>query len=211
MIDQDLFAKALHQLWPHGNLRIPGLLEQMILDAPKLFDHYGLDLMAIANFMGEATEECGGGTEVEENLNYRASVLRSQWPTHFTVQQALLMQHQPHLIANQAYNGRMGNRLFSDDGWTYRGRGIMQTTGADAYKALGIKMNEPLLEHPDLINQPKLFLQAGLHDFVEICGCVPYALRDDEVNETRHLNGGLIGLAQRKTSISLWKRALGVK
>jgi putative chitinase len=180
-----------------------------------LFKRFGLSFalnpMAIANFMGEATEECGGGTEVEENLNYRASVLHSQWPMHFTTEQALAMQHKPQLIANQAYNGRMGNRPGSNDGWTYRGRGIMQTTGHDAYKLLGEKMSLPLLEQPELVNHPQHFLEAGLCDFTEICGCMPFAERDDEMNETRHLNGGLIGFAQRKVSIALWKQALGLK
>jgi putative chitinase len=49
----------------------------------------------------------------------------------------------------------------------------------------------------------------ALVDFITICGCLPYAQRDDEVNETRHLNGGLTGLQQREASIALWKRAFG--
>lgn len=210
MINQSVFARALHILWPHGDARITGLIESMIIDGPGLFDHFKLDLVSIANFMGEATEECGGGTDVEENLNYRAAVLHSQWPTHFTAAQALQMQHKPQLIANQAYNGRMGNRSGSNDGYLYRGRGMMQTTGRDAYELLGKKMGLPLLNSPDLVNTPEHFLEAGLVDFVEICGCLPYAERDDEVNETRHLNGGLIGLKQRQTAIALWKHALGV-
>ena len=50
--------------------------------------------MDIANMMGEFTEECGGGFEVEENLNYRAAQLHSQWPLHFSMEQVLEMQHQ---------------------------------------------------------------------------------------------------------------------
>jgi putative chitinase len=168
------------------------------------------DAVACANFMGECTEECGGGTEVEENLNYRASVLVAQWPRHFTMAQALAMQHQPRLIANQAYNGRMGNRPGTDDGATYIGRGPAQTTGRDAYDRLGKLLGLDLITHPDLINTPEHFLEVGLVDFVTICGCLPYAARDDEINETRHLNGGLIGLAQRQASIRLWKQALGI-
>jgi putative chitinase len=205
------FAPALMRLWPHGDSKIPGLRAAMIAQAPVLFPKYGLVTpMAIANLMGEITEECGGGTEVLENLSYRASVLHSQWPTHFTMAQALAMQHQPHLIANQAYNGRMGNRLGTDDGWNYRGRDGVQTTGRDAYAKLGKLMGLDLLTNPDLVNTPEHFLEAALVDFVTICGCLPYAERDDEVNETRHLNGGLIGIAQRKASIALWKHALGV-
>ena len=210
-MDQALFGAALTRLWPHGDSKIPGLRAAMIAQAPVLFQKYGLTSpMAIANAMGEFTEECGGGTEVEENLNYRAAVLHSQWPRHFTMEQALAMQHQPRLIANQAYNGRMGNRPGTDDGWNCRGRGPGQTTGLDAYAKLGKLLGLDLVNHPELINTPEHFLEAGLCDFVTICGCLPYAERDDEVNETRHLNGGLIGLKQRQASIALWKHALGV-
>ncbi|WP_315792214.1 glycoside hydrolase family 19 protein [Bradyrhizobium sp. SZCCHNRI1002] len=211
MFDQQRFGAALMRLWPHGDDKIPGLRKEMIAQSPTLFDLYGLTSpLVIANFMGECTVECGGGSEVEENLNYREEVLLSQWPKHFTPAQAKAMAHQPRLIANQAYNGRMGNRLGSDDGWTYRGRGPAQTTGRDAYGHLGEMMGLDFVNHPELINQPEYFLEAGLIDFVTICGCLPYAERDDEINETRCLNGGLIGLAQRQQSIALWKQAFGL-
>jgi putative chitinase len=205
------FASALNRLWPHGDSKIPGLRAAMIVQAPALFAKYGVvsDLV-VANMMGEFNEECGGGTEVEENLNYRAAVLHSQWPLHFTEAQALAMQHQPRLIANQAYNGRMGNRLGTDDGWNFRGRDPAQSTGRDAYALLAKLMGADFVNHPELVNDPKYFFEVGIVDFVVICKCLPYAERDDEVNETRHLNGGLIGLAQREASIRIWKQALGV-
>lgn len=204
------FATALTELWPHSDMHIPGLKVAMIAQAPKLFAKFDLHPMSIANMMGEFTEECGGGVEVEENLNYRASALHSQWPKHFTVAQALAMQHQPRLIANQAYNGRMGNRPGSNDGATYIGRGPAQTTGRNAYGELGEAMKLDLLTHPELINTAEHFLTAGVVDFVTICGCLTYAERDDEINETRHLNGGLIGYSQRKTSIAMWKHLMGL-
>ncbi len=208
--DAQKFARALMSLWPHGDSKIPGLRGAMIDQAPALYTQYGFSLLAFADMMGEFTEECGAGLEVEENLNYRASVLHSQWPSHFTAAQAMQMQHNPRAIANQAYNGRMGNRWGTDDGWNYRGRGPAQTTGREAYGILGEHMKLDLLTRPELINTTEHFLSAGTIDFVEICGCLPYAKRDDEINETRHLNGGLIGLDQRKASIRLWKRELGL-
>lgn len=201
----------MRRMWPRGDSRVPGLLEGIVATAPAVLAKYGVtDDMAIAVMMGEFTEECGGGTEVVENLNYRAAALHSQWPRHFTMQQALAMAHQPRLIANQAYNGRMGNRLGTSDGWTYIGRGPAQTTGRDAYRQLGAILGLDLLNHPELINDPQHFLEAGVADFVKICGCLPYAERDDEINATRHLNGGLIGLHQRQTSIAMWKHAMGL-
>jgi putative chitinase len=210
MFDLVKFGAGLNHLWPHGDAKIPGLRAAIISQAPTLFPKYGIvTAMAAANFMGECTEECAGGSQVEENLNYRAPVLHSQWPSHFTMTQALAMQHQPRLIANQAYNGRMGNRVGTDDGWNFRGRGPAQTTGHVAYGDLGELLKVDLIAHPELINTPAHFLEVGLIDFVTICNCLIYAQRDDEVNETRHLNGGLIGLAQREASIRFWKQALG--
>jgi putative chitinase len=85
-MDPVLFAAALTRLWPHGDAHIPGLRAGIIAQAPPLFEKYGLtSAMPIANAFGEFTEECGGGLEVEENLNYRASVLHAQWPIHFTI------------------------------------------------------------------------------------------------------------------------------
>ena len=209
-MDQALFAASLRRLWPHGDSRIVGLRSAMIEQFPALYAKYGLTPMALADMMGEFTEECGGGQEVEENLNYRASVLHSQWPMHFTMAQALDMQHQPRLIANQAYNGRMGNRWGTDDGWNFRGRDPAQSTGRDAYERLSELMKVDFVKQPELVNDTRYFFEVGFVDFVTICGCLPFAKRDDEVNATRHLNGGLIGLAQRKASIRMWKQALGV-
>lgn len=201
----------MRRMWPHGDSRVPGLLEGIAATAPTVLPKWGVTSpLALAVMMGEFTEECGGGTEVVENLNYRASALHSQWPSHFTMEQALAMQHQPRLIANQAYNGRMGNRPGTNDGATYIGRGPAQTTGRDAYSRLGQLLGLDLLNHPELINDPQHFLECGVADFVSICGCLPYAQRGDVVNATRHLNGGLIGLQQRQVSIAMWERALGV-
>lgn len=205
------FGPALRKLWPHADMHIPGLTVSLIEQAPALFSKSGIGTeMEIANMMGEFTEECGGGFEVEENLNYRAAQLHAQWPLHFSMQEALEMQHQPVMIANQAYNGRMGNRMGTNDGWNYRGRGPAQTTGREAYGILGEAMKVDLINRPELINDNRYFLACGVVDFVVICKCLIYAQRDDEVNETRHLNGGMIGLAQREASIKMWKHMLGV-
>jgi putative chitinase len=210
LLDSARFERSLMRLWPHGDSRIIGLRTAITEQASALFTKYEFTSLAWANMFGEFTEECGGGLEVEENLNYRASVLHSQWPSHFSYEQAIEMQHQPRLIANQAYNGRMGNRWGTDDGWNFRGRGPAQTTGRSAYGLLGEKIKVDLVTHPEWINDPKYFLECGVVDFVLICGCLPYAKRDDEINETRHLNGGLIGLPQRKAAIRMWKIDMGL-
>jgi putative chitinase len=50
-------------------------------------------------------------------------------------------------------------------------------------------------------------INCAVSDFIN-CGCLPYAKADDVVGVTRRLNGGTIGLAERKVWLAKWKRAL---
>ena len=212
-----LTLATMVKLWPHGNDKIAGLREGMVASAPAVFAKFDFNSdLVIAQAMAQFSHECGAGTEVIENLNYRAEQLVRQWPSHFTPAQALQMQHKPRLIADQAYNGRMGNRIGTDDGWNFRGRGASQCTGHDGYVRLAKASGLPLLQNPDLVNTPENFLLCAVADFVA-CGCLPYAVKDDIVSVSGMLNVGhivrskdIIGYSQRVAWLKLWKHALGV-
>ncbi|MFK0163479.1 hypothetical protein [Rhizobium sp. NPDC090279] len=76
---------------------------------------------------------------VSENLNYSATGLQATFPKYFSTVQAATYSRQPRRIANRAYANRMGNGdEASDDGWRYRGRGLVQITGKDNYAKYGI-------------------------------------------------------------------------
>src|ERR1035437_6843418 len=100
----------------------------------------------------------------------------------------------------------MGDVAGSDDGWNFRGRGASQATGREGYGLLGRATKLDLLNNPELVNDPKNFLECGVADFI-ICGCLPYANSDDVVGVTRKLNGGYVGLSERKVWLSKWKAA----
>jgi len=59
----------------------------------------------------------------------------------------------------------------------------------------------------ELLSDPDHALECGVADFV-LCGCLPFAERDDVTGVTKHLNGGLIGLAERRQWLAVWKREL---
>ena len=195
-------------MWPHGNAKVPGLVEGIAASAPAVFAKYGLtDDLLVAHAMAQFSHECGAGNEVVENLNYSAQGLMNTWPSRFNAAKAAAFAHQPQKIANEVYNGRMGNAAGSNDGWTYRGRGGAQTTGREGYQKLKDKTGVDVIGNADLINDPAQFLECAAADFI-ICGCLPFAAADDVQGVTKHLNGGFIGLDQRIAWLASGKTAL---
>jgi putative chitinase len=52
--------------------------------------------------MAQASEECGQGLEMIENMNYSAERLVEVFPRHFTPAMAAGAAHNPRMIANIA-------------------------------------------------------------------------------------------------------------
>jgi putative chitinase len=204
------FINTLYNLWPNGDERIPGLRDSIAANAEASFSKYGINSpLLIAHVMAQISHECGAGHDVVENLNYTAGRMMQVWPSRFpTMAMAAPYAGNPRALANKVYNGRMGNAVGSDDGWNFRGRGASQTTGREGYARLAKATGLDLVNHPDLVNDPRRFLECGVADFV-LCGCLPFAKADDVLNVTRRLNGGTVGLAQRRMWLAKWKAALG--
>lgn len=212
-----LSLDIMRRRWPHGDQHIPGLIEGIVNSATTVFQKYGLETpLVVAHAMAQFSEECGQGLEMIENMNYSAQRLREVFPTHFTPAMAARAAHHPRMIADIAYGGRMGNAPPpSDDGYNYRGAGLSQVTGREGYAKLQAFLAKngadfDILAHPELIIDPEHTLECGVADWI-ICGCLKFASRDDIIGETRALNGGLNGLAERKRQLSLWKKEFGVK
>lgn len=223
-----MFNEALlRSLWPHGDSKVLGLVAGIAASAPTVFQKYGINSdLVICHAFAEFSEECGNGTEMQENMNYSAARLRAVFPTHFTPAQAIAMQHQPRLIADQAYGSRMGNRPGTDDGWNYRGQGLAQTTGrgihadpkvVEGYAALAKATGLDLIAHPEWVISPEHALECGIADFA-LCGCLPFAVKDDLLGVASMLNVGhyvsnpakINGFEMRKHELAIWKHAMKV-
>jgi len=203
--------EMMNKLWPHGNQHIPGLVEGIIAAVPQLTTKYPMFAkpIVLVHAMAQFSWECNAGLEMVENLNYSAQGLSKTWPSRFNSSTAARYAHSPKMIADLVYGGRMGNAPPpSDDGWNYRGRGLPQLTGRENYTNISKKLDFDLIEDPDLVNDPAHALEVGFVDFIA-CGCVAPAEADDVVGVTRHLNGGVIGLAGRKMWLAKWRPVLG--
>jgi putative chitinase len=204
MLTQDMMTT----LWPAASRAAPGLTEGIVSTAPAVFAANDMaDPVAIAHAMAQFSHECLGGTMLVEDLDYSAAGLMTTWPSRFDAAKAASFARKPERIANAVYNGRLGNRPDSDDGWIFRGRGGAQTTGRANYQRLGGRIGLNLSSQPDMVNDPAHFLACAVGQFV-LCGCLPFALRDDLGGVTYHLNGGFIGLADRQLWLNRWKDAL---
>lgn len=155
----------------------------------------------VAMFLAQVLHESGNLSRVEENLNYKADRLVAVFPKYFrTLQEAQAVVGKPDAIARRVYGGRMGNDAApSNDGYSYRGRGLIQLTGKANYKAASDALGVDFVAHPGLLCEPSY--AASVAGWFFSARCNQFADRDDVVGCTKVINGGTNGLVDRKT---LW-------
>ena len=205
-------------MWPHGDQKVPGLIEGIASSAPAVFKKYGITSpLVVAHLMAQFSHECGAGREMVENLNYSAAALCRVWPTRYTPELAVWYAHKPQQIANNSYNGRMGNRMGTNDGWDYRGRGLAQCTGRNEYEAVKNMTGIDVLTNPTFLSDPKYAFECAVA-IAKKCGCLPFAEKDDLEGVSSLLNVGhlvrdhnkIVGFAQRAAWLTKWKQRLGL-
>lgn len=107
-----------------------------------------------------------------------------------------------------AYEGRedLGNTV-AGDGRRFKGRGIFQLTGRANYEAMGRKLGLDLIADPSLAASPALSVRIACEYWATRRINAP-ADRDDLEAVTRKINGGLRGLADRRTYLERVKPLL---
>lgn len=193
-----LTAEQFHHLFPRAQ-DPQGWVDSM----NNVFPTYEIDSpKRIAAFLAQCGHESGGWTVFEENLNYSAKGLMGIFKKYFPDEAtAMAYQRQPQKIANRVYANRMGNGPESSgDGWTYRGRGPIQLTGKDNYRAFAKEMFEDwenLFNNPDWVNADREFALMSAIWFWNKNKLNREADAGDIKTMTRKINGGFIGLEDR--------------
>jgi putative chitinase len=190
-----------------GNPNIDNWYNSLAIYLPSYDINTKLRLSA---FLAQCAHETGDFMVVHENLNYTANGLMAMWPKIFpTLDVADQYAHNAEAIANKAYANRLGNGdEASGDGWTFRGRGLIQITGRENYQnfADSIKMN---------INDVSTYLETS-NGAVQ-SACWYWNLRNlntladagDMQTITLRINGGLISLQDRMTRYNAALQILG--
>jgi putative chitinase len=174
--------------------------DSVISQIPETAEKFKIDTpLKLAHFLAQCGHESGGFKVVNENLNYSSDGLKKVFPKYFPGTLSESYAKQPEKIASRVYGGRMGNGVEeTKEGFKFRGRGFIQLTGKNNYTAFGKAINEDLVSNPDLVASKYPLLSAAWF-FSKNClsKCVD-ASEATVTSVTKCVNGGTIGLEDRK-------------
>ena len=161
--------------------------------------HYRLSMERGAHLLGQASHESGGLKTTRENLNYSAETMCRVWPSRFkSVAEAAPYARNPKALADKVYSNRMGNG--EGEGHIWIGRGFLQLTGKDNYKAFAADMKLPqIMEDPSLVETDYAFETAmWFFDRNKLWDICDKGVDLDQIKQiTKRVNGGYTGLDHR--------------
>jgi putative chitinase len=166
--------------------------------------YFKLNKNRAAHFFAQCAHESGNFKAFSENLNYGAKGLRGIFGKYFpTDALAKAYERQPAKIANRVYANRMGNGdEASGEGFLYKGRGPLQLTGKNNYRAFGryIGREQEVLDNPDLVATELGFESAlWFFDANKLWSICDQGINDAAILAlTKRINGGTHGLEDRK-------------
>ena len=195
-------AQQLLQILPNAGL-VAGVFVPVLNTAMSRYQIVGAK--RIAAFIAQVGHESGHLTRLVENLNYSTDALRKTWPSRFDVDLASAVARKPEQIANIAYGNRMGNTA-PGDGWKYRGRGLIQITGKNNYRACREALGLDLVTQPELLEKPQhACMSAAWFWATNGLNTLADAGKFDAI--IQRINGGQNGAADRQ---ALYAKALKV-
>jgi putative chitinase len=183
---------------------------QTFESADEVFAKYQINdnTLRLAHFMAQVLHETGGFKIMYESLNYTPEALISLFSrTRISIADANKYGRagqQPadeKMIGDTIYGGdwglkNLGNQQ-QDDGYNFRGTGLLQMTGRGSRTTIGTKLGVDLLNFPGNAADPKYLLAIACEEWNEK-GCNPFADKDDILTITKKINGGTNGLDSRK-------------
>lgn len=170
------------------------------------------DPLRLAHFLAQIAHESGNFTAVVENLNYSSDGLLKTFPKYFK-DRAIADRYarKPQQIGSRVYANRMGNgNEASGDGFKFRGRGYLQLTGKDNYKAFSAFIGQDCVADPTLVaNKYPMDSAVWFFEVNKMWDICDKGAGEDVVKAvTRKVNGGLNGIADRLQKFNLYNNSL---
>lgn len=175
-----------------------GIDDKWLEPLNNAFKKYAItDINEVSMFLAQTTHESNNYKRLEESFNYRPERLFEVFKKRVgTIEKAKeLCSKGAKAIGDFVYGGRLGNA--KDEGYKYRGRGIIQLTGKNNYEYYGKKLNIDLVNSPDLAKEPDASIEIALLFWKEK-GCGLLARKGDVKGVTKLINGGYNGLEDRQ-------------
>jgi len=154
----------------------------------------------VAGFIAQTAHESANYKVLSENLNYSAKALDAIFGKYFKRAgiDSGKYHRQPEKIANRIYAGRMDNgNTASGDGWRFRGGGILQLTGRYNYTKFGKSIGMSAEDATEYVRTKEGAIESACWFWKEN-NINNYCDNNDIVGMTKRINGGTIGLADRK-------------
>lgn len=168
--------------------------------------HYDISTPArVAAFLAQVGHESANLTAIRENLNYSQAGLLKTFSKYFPTE-ALAGKYarNPKLIASRVYANRMGNGdEASQDGWKFRGRGLIQTTGKNNYTLFSTDLKMSLDDVTTYMETNEGAAMSAAW-FWSTNNLNTLADQGRFTDLTKRINGGVNGLDDRK---AIWNRA----
>jgi putative chitinase len=170
--------------------------------------YYKMTPERAAHFFAQTSHETGGFKLFVENLNYSAKGLQSIFGKYFPGNLEESYARQPEKIASRVYANRMGNGNESSmEGWIFRGRGAIQTTGKSNYKSFSDSIKKPeIMTNPELVGTDYAFESAMFfftkNKIWDVCD--KGVSLETITRVSRIINGGTNGLEDRIEKTNLY-------
>lgn len=186
--------------------------------AMEIFPKYDITTPnRIAGFVAQCAHESNNFNSLEENLNYSEASLLKVFGRYFgpaPKRNAKEYAKNPEKIANYVYqdefrSSKMGN-VKPGDGWLFRGRGLKQLTGRENYTNFGKSVGMTAEEAAAYVATEKGAIESACW-FWNAKKLNAVADAGDIVKMTKIINGGDIGLADRKKRYEAALAILGGK
>jgi len=160
--------------------------------------HFDLNPNRAAHLLGQTVHESGSFKYTEENLNYSTDAILRVFGKYFkTEEEAEKVARNPKALADIVYGNRGGN---NGQGYAWRGRGFLQLTHRDNYRAFSSDMRIPdVMDNPDLVSTDYAMDSAiwyfKRNNLWKICD---EGVTDAVIKKiTKRVNGGFNGLDHR--------------
>jgi predicted chitinase len=195
---------------PHGH---PDIIKAIADPSAAVFAKYGVTTEnRILGLLSTIIEETGGLTRLVENDNYSAERAVEVFPRYFPdIAHALPFAHQPQAFCDYVYGGRMGN-TGPNDGWLYRGQGLIQITGRSNFVYVQQITGLPCLSAPAIVTSAEHMLECAVGLFVHYPGILDFCDQGDfrsvwALVGSGRARGPVINLANHEAALGAARKA----